>query len=732
MKKFGIIALSLLALGLNAGAQALDKINIEGINLLEQYKQDPALLPVDLVAAPLARGGAPTVPVLVRTTSAQLLDSLRAEGYDVEYISRSVSLVNMPIDKIENLADSRLVQSLSFGNKVQPAMNLARQSGKVDNVQSGIGLIYGDDPMHPFKGSGVIVAAFDTGFDPAQVNFYNSDQTETRLKYYARFANSTNPTVYTDDTAAAPTDNSDESHGTHVMGIAAGAYNGPGSTYIADASDDALPFYGVAPESDIAMSAGTLYTTSILAGVRRMVSYAEEQGQPITINLSIGGNSGPHDGTETDVVAFNEIAETTPICIASGNEGDVALHVGGSTVEPDAPLRAVFTRRIAGPVEVWGIDNKRFVVSIILVNKTTGEIIGRRSTVHAKTVTVGGSDASEDNEIFTSHCTGSLNMRASTSMLNNRYSVTITNANLAVRTTYTREYYLGIEVTVTDPERIDIWSDTNATFAETDLAGFSNPNQNGTISNMACGKNTICIGAYNTRFEWRNISNKLYDYGSSSYAAGLIAPYTSYGTLLDGTNLPDLCAPGTGIISSYNNQYVAKNLSAVRTDMCATAEFNGTTQYFGIMQGTSMACPFATGVVGLMLEAYGDLTPAQVREILKASAESQGDDVQWGAGKINAFAAVKKVIADYVSGSGISNVATDFNAALLVNKAGDKAFEVTVAAADKVDAALYTTTGALVARAAADGSTVTIAAPEATPGIYILRANNHSQKVVIR
>lgn len=731
MKKISIIALALLA-GLSAGAQALDKINPAGLTLLEQYKQNPALLPADLIAAPISRGGAPTVPVLVRTTSPELLDSLRDEGYEVEYISRSVSLVNMPIDKIENLADSREVMSLSFGNKVEPAMNEARKSGKVSNVQSGIGLIYGDDPVHPFKGTGVIVAAFDTGFDPAQVNFYNSDQTASRLKYYARFGNSTTPTVYTDNAQSAPTDNSEESHGTHVMGIAAGAYKGPGVTYVADASDEALPFYGVAPEADIAMSAGQLYTTSILSGIRRMITFAEEEGKPIAINLSVGGVTGPRDGSETDVVALNEIAEETPICIASGNEADIDFHVGGFTVEPDAPLRAVFTRRVSGTGEVWGADSKRFVVSIIIVDRTTGEIVGRRSSVHAKSVVVGGNDTAEDNEIFTQYCSGSLNMRASTSMINNRYNIAITNASLAMRTSYNRDYYLGIEVTVTEPERIDVWTNANSTFAYCDLDGFSQPNPNGSISSMACGENTICIGAYNTRYQWKNISDKLYDYGNPSYDVNKIAPYSSYGTLLDGRNLPDLCAPGTGIISSYNNQYVSKYLSSVRTDMCATASFDGTTQYFGIMQGTSMACPFATGVVGLMLEAYNELTPAQICEILTGTADSQGEDVQWGAGKIDAFAAVKKVIAEYVNKSGINNVAPDFSAAMLVNKNGEKSFEVTVAAADKVEAALYSTTGQLVATAAASGSTVTVDATAAAPGIYILRANNHSQKVIIR
>ena len=736
MRKLSILALTLLAAGFTASAQGIDKINAAGQALLELYKQNPAAVPADVLNAPVSRGGVPTVAVLVRTNSPALLDSLRSEGYDVEYISRSVSLVNIPIDRIEKVADSPRIQSMSFGKEAEPLMNEARKSAKVNNVQSGIGLVYGDDPVHPFKGSGVIVGAYDTGFDPSQVNFYNSDQTETRLKFYARYGNSTTATVYTEDTQDAPTDNNGESHGTHVMGIAAGAYNGPGTTYVVDASDEALPFYGVAPEADIAMCAGTLYTTNLLSGIRKMIDYANEQGKPISINLSVGGNGGPHDGSETDVVALNELAEEYPICIAAGNEGDMDIHAGGNTVEPDAPLRVVFNRnRTNGNMEIYGADNTRFTVSIILVDQETGEILGRRSTQHAKTVTVGGASEEEDNLPFTDYCTGSLNMRAATSLTGSaRYAVTITNASLAMRTSYTRKYYLGIEVTVTEPERIDLYSNKNWLFTTCDLPGFSGPNGNGTISDMACGPNTICVGAYNTRKEWTTLSKTEMSYGTAAYDVNKVAPYSSYGTLLNGTNLPDLCAPGTGIISSFSTPYLknSSNMAAERSNLCASAEFDGTKQYFGVMQGTSMACPFVTGVVGLMLEACDHLTPAQIRDILTSTAVNQGDDVQWGAGKIDAYAAVKKVISDYVNESGITDVATDFSAGLLVNKTDARTFEVTVAGADAVDAALYTTSGQMVANATGRGGSVILSAPAAAQGIYVLRANNQSQKVVIR
>ena len=44
------------------------------------------------------------------------------------------------------------------------------------------------------------------------------------------------------------------------------------------------------------------------------------------------------------------------------------------------------------------------------------------------------------------------------------------------------------------------------------------------------------------------------------------------------------------------------------------------TFYWGMMQGTSMSCPAVTGIVALWLEAYPELTYAQVKELMRTTA----------------------------------------------------------------------------------------------------------------
>jgi hypothetical protein len=75
-----------------------------------------------------------------------------------------------------------------------------------------------------------------------------------------------------------------------------------------------------------------------------------------------------------------------------------------------------------------------------------------------------------------------------------------------------------------------------------------------------------------------------------------------------------------------------------------------TTDYHEAFSGTSSACPGVAGVVGLMLAANQDLTPAQVKEILKDTAEKidtengeydiSGHSPMYGYGRIHAGRAV--------------------------------------------------------------------------------------------
>jgi len=121
--------------------------------------------------------------------------------------------------------------------------------------------------------------------------------------------------------------------------------------------------------------------------------------------------------------------------------------------------------------------------------------------------------------------------------------------------------------------------------------------------------------------------------GTSSYAITVgatyatkdyIAPFSGRGPVNFTSPYikPDVCAPGVDILSLDTGQgYVRKS-------------------------GTSMATPFVSGVVALMLEANDTLSPQQIKDALATSAVDLGDvgkDNTYGWGRVDAWRAVNTV-----------------------------------------------------------------------------------------
>ena len=68
----------------------------------------------------------------------------------------------------------------------------------------------------------------------------------------------------------------------------------------------------------------------------------------------------------------------------------------------------------------------------------------------------------------------------------------------------------------------------------------------------------------------------------------------------------------------------------------------------------------------------------------------------------------------------------------MVTLAGDNVFNVFVGEAVSVEASLTSMSGACVLRASSAGDELTLDASSLPAGIYVLSANGHSQKVVVK
>ncbi len=734
MKIFYLLSAALL---LGAGSlSAQSKIDARGRQLLDLYKAGQLSLRDSqaFLASPASRSSVAMTDVMVETTDGGVLDSLRSCGYNVEYISPSFSLVCMPTDDIEALAGNHAVRTLSFGGVSEPMMDEARGASNVNGVHSGLGIAYQGDRRHSFRGKNVIVGMFDTGFDPGHVNFLDADGNNCRIKYYARFTgSSTTPSIYQDDKVrTAPTDDAGETHGTHVAVIMGGGYNGSGTYYKKEASGTIsntgkIPLYGVAPDADLAICAGPLYNNSIIAGIRRLINYAKTVGKPIVINLSLGHNTGPHDGTDSFSRQLDELADEAIICVAAGNEGADNTHAGTTFTASKKDIKVAFSgnRFARSIVDVWSTTSAEIKVSIILAN-SNGDIVAKVTSENGRTVTVGNGDG-EGHSIFRNAYDGNIVMTALRD--GNRFNVSL-SASSEVKPKSGNNYVLGLMIEGGEGVRVDAYGNSYVNFTANAPAGFDRPDNNGSISGLACGHNTIVVGAYSTRTQYVDLTGATRSTGGGN---GNLANYSSWGELVDGRKLPHITAPGTGIISSYNGYYARPNYDGAKYMLCATTEEGGQKHYWGSMNGTSMATPYVTGSVGLWLEADGSLTGRKARDIMIATAKTEAGMsgvTAWGAGKIQVLNGIKEVINQMGSG-GVGNVATEESKVLVTS---DGLSVEVVVPTNAVAVELYNIGGNKVAEAYGEDNRAVLEAPSA--GIYIVNvragSTNHTTKVALR
>ncbi|MCL4515288.1 MAG: S8 family serine peptidase [Firmicutes bacterium] len=136
-------------------------------------------------------------------------------------------------------------------------------------------------------------------------------------------------------------------------------------------------------------------------------------------------------------------------------------------------------------------------------------------------------------------------------------------------------------------------------------AGNSGPARY-TIGSPAAAADAITVGA-------------MADPGEKGFSQ---AYFSSRGPTADGRVKPDISSPGVNITS---------------------ARANSTNGYVS-MSGTSMATPFVSGTVALMLAANPVLTPAQVKSKLMGTIIDwgpAGTDIDYGAGRLQGYEAVK-------------------------------------------------------------------------------------------
>jgi subtilisin family serine protease len=514
----------------------------------------------------------------------------------------------IPINRIEYVRQQQCVVSLKASQPLRP--NLA-------STTQEIGVRPAQLPPNTASdgGKGVVLGVVDFGCDFAHKNFRLANGKSRILAIWDQsgIARPTSPQgygrLYVKDEIDAALKTIDPyrrlgyspredfgaqigTHGTHVMDIATG--NGLGSgvpgcapeadIVFVESSTSKLPWFG--PEA-VGQSLGD--SVQMIEAVRYIFEFAGTR--PCVVNLSMGTNGGPHDGTTLVDQSFDALVRSAPnraIVIAASNSYADGIHAEVA-IPPSGTTELIWRTppSVDGhEIEIWLPANARVAIELIAPDGTSLGIVEADRNLEIK---------AEDQLV---------------AYIANR----IDDPN-------NRENFIGVFIAGGVPEgswKVRLHSQVSDALTghawieryDSAQSSFANPSPRYTLGSISCGRDTIVVGSYDAHKPTLPISY-----------------FSSAGPTKDGRQKPEVSAPGHDVVA-------ARSRSG-----------NGVTT----KSGTSMAAPAVSGLIALVLaEALRKNTPLTVTDIRQriittARLNPPGGpagtwDERFGAGRISSGA----------------------------------------------------------------------------------------------
>ncbi|MBI4553650.1 MAG: S8 family serine peptidase [Candidatus Latescibacteria bacterium] len=608
------------AIGFSQENDKLDPV-LKKLIVSPDAAQTPALRPLVRTT-----GIEPTVGVFIRTTNGAV--ALDTPGLQVQTVIGEIVVAEVPISRLGDLAARPEVVSVHAAKVWMPLLDASVPETKANQVRSS----------YAVTGKNVIVGVIDTGIDWRHLDFRSAtDTTKTRIKFLWDMSDNTGPppggtfatsggTEYADTTInkafvgmATVNERDVAGHGTHVAGIAAG--NGragsPGGVYV-----------GMAPEADLIIvkatrgSAQSFSSNDIVTAMDYIDAKAAQLNKPYVINLSLGGQQGPHDGTDTEGVAIDNLVGTgklDKVVVASaGNDGTKRIHARGTLISSVVDSTKSFTASAGDniSIDIWtqvqlAIPNQVFI-SVAGPDTTAGPDDGFPTFV---------SDNSNGKVTIVSSPFGTSNIN--------------TDVNIVVKKSGTWSIKIrGNKGSASG--RFDMWIydgvvQFNAADGDTTTL----------VGAPGASKNAITVGAYVTKGSWTDVNGVPHTStsGGVPVVVGNVSSFSSPGPTRDGRQKPEISAPGQVIGSSFSSDATPGN----GTSIFQTANLLQDGKH-AIAQGTSMSAPHVTGAVALFLEQSVkrslSLDAIQVRSLFQSSAKTDVftgtvPNDKWGYGKMD-------------------------------------------------------------------------------------------------
>ncbi len=574
--------------------------SFDDIYLTESFAeaQAPVSLPdlgaLEAAVAPAAlpRMAAPAEMISLKLLTAPASDTDFAArvgdlGGEVVSAGPQVLLANIPRARISELDGIPGLRRAEQPRRLHAKLDQARgPATRCDVAQT----------EHPtLRGQGVVVGIVDSGVDWRHRDFRNADGS-TRLELFMHAVN--DPQTGTDTVtpfseadlngalngAGAVPQGDLNGHGTHCCSIAAG--NGLAS--------NGQQFRGVAPEATLmGMRTDTLHDTHTIEGIRRIFDAAGDR--PAVINLSLGSHMGPHDGTSAlENVIARETGPGKIVVVAAGNEARDRIHFQGRLVMGQ-DLDITFTIRDGVQfLDIWIARGDEADVQVI---DPDGNAMVPDGTVQTLPGGAFRADLREDQ-------------------FNRDVNLTLAVAGDQMN----RRWRLRLTPTAVTQGVVHAWAQTRDSNRSRNIF-MTTSSQRFTIGMPATEERAIAVASFVSR---AGIVPGAF--AGPGLSAGQVSPFSSRGPTRHGAQRPDIAAPGQHIVAA-----LAANSDMASSPNLAPRRLPGG-EYISI-QGTSMATPFVTGVVALMLQQEPGLYPEEIHQRLRATAQRDGDtSTVWNPG----------------------------------------------------------------------------------------------------
>ncbi|MBO4723094.1 MAG: S8 family serine peptidase [Muribaculaceae bacterium] len=567
-------------------------------------------------------------------------DQLKALGVIITGEFDGIVTALVPINKVDQVAKLDIVQEIAIAPLAHHMTDQAKNVTKAYQAWNGTS----NGLPNNYRGTGVVVGVIDTGMDFNHRAFFDASGNNRIKAVYLPNATTANggtaPTVgsstlpgyhYTtaSQIAALTTDYNAESHGTHTSGCAGGSEVGN--------------YAGMAPDCDLVLCGlgDNLSQTSIANSAKYIANYAKTQGKPCVISISLGSNTGPHDGSSYICRLYDQVAVQygAVILLSSGNEADATGYASRTLSSANDAFVIMHETNSNGAnvggsayygtpiMDIWGRTNDQLKLKVLIVNKSSGAIVYTSDEITSSTTL----------NNFGSYFNSSSSVEINFSSSNNRKNIYIYPSMSGAKNS---NYRLTYMVTSEAGNTIDAWCDgghASVIASSGNISGYTltKGQADGTMSDDICGSKTISVGAQASRASY---------YENYPYNQGDVAYFSSFGTDIKGVNHPFITAPGHYVISSLNG-YDSTN-SQYGTSY--SVSYNGRTHKWGKMSGTSMSTPIAAGVVALYLQADPELDVNGVKDAIANTATAysnpQSPPKQRGYGIINALDGISYVL----------------------------------------------------------------------------------------